>query len=79
MPTPDDTTRPSRRQPTLRTVMRDLDRAHASATPSQADPGEVMVRFGTTEAAIVLIGEPGPVRQLLSDAIAQLDAMEAGR
>ena len=41
--------------------------------------GVAFVRFGTTDVRLGLVGKPATVRQLLTDALTQLDAIEAGR
>jgi hypothetical protein len=70
-----DPTRPAAgRQPRLRALLDDLAGAHATARPSG---DEVVVDFGSSLAGVSLLGTPDVVRQLLTDALAQLDAIEA--
>jgi len=65
---------PAGRQPRLRAVLDDLVGAHAHVIPIR---DEVWVDFGGQLAAVSLHGRPDTVRQLVTDALAQLDAIEA--
>jgi hypothetical protein len=74
---PNDPTMPTvGRQPRLRAFLDDLAGAHATATPTG---NEVRVDFGSSLAAISLHGRPDAVRLLLTDAVAQIDAIETSR
>jgi hypothetical protein len=67
MPTP----RPVR----TTTTFRDLGSAWATVTADQTD---VLLAFGDTNGRVVLTDSRAVIRRLLTDATAQLDAIEAG-
>ena len=70
MPTPDD-----RRPVRTYTSLRDLAGAHATATSDAITPGQVIVSLGDTNAHVMLTDTADVLRQLLVDALAQVDAI----
>ena len=57
------------------TSLSDLAGARATATSDSITPGEVIVSLGDTNAHVMLRDEPAVLRRLLTDALAQLDAI----
>lgn len=67
--------RPRPRTPTIVTTMTDLAAAHVSVRPANGGPGHVRLTVTGNHAAVVLIDAPAVLRQLLTDGVAQLDAI----
>jgi len=74
MPTPDPTTADRGRPVRLTATATDLGAARAVV---HANARHAFVTIGTVDVSLGLVDRPEVVRQLLSDALAQLDAIAA--
>jgi hypothetical protein len=64
---------------TITLTVQRLKAAHATVWPLPASPGAVAVQLGTVDQRVELLDDLPVVRGLLTDALAQLDAIEAGQ
>jgi hypothetical protein len=62
----------------MQTRMQGLGGAHATVAPITGHTA-LAATIGNADVKIELLDEPHLIRQLLTDALAQLDAIEAGR
>ena len=74
-----DPIEPHRRPPALTATLTGLAGAHATAHADPEGPGLVVVSVGSVDVRLVLAGHAGAVLGLLSDALHQVEAIEAGR
>jgi hypothetical protein len=66
--------------PILIATLQELGQVHARVVLTQttaAQPTKVTVTFGDPHARVALVDRPAVVRQLLTDAVAQIDAITA--